>query len=230
MKRIRTFLADRIGLAGALASVYGCYRLGARLTAFANRIGVKRALVVAAFLGISFSARAASISCTEVPVLTPDGVAVCADSPGLGRNIVAIPGATAFVAFNDNLGRGDFDFSDAWLSVVFVPNADGLVSATVKWIGEDSALTNAAGVVGYGLVSDARPGPVFSGIYAIDSTVVAEILTGDGRRYYSGPASINPDCTVHAWVSETPEPAAWLMIALGLGLMSVRLIWLARRA
>ena len=230
MKRFRNYLSIRIGSLAARAAIYRRYRLAAKLDAVSRRLWVTSVL-----LCLAFSARAATI-CTETPVLSPDSVAVCADSAGLGKQIIAIPGDTATVWFNDNAGNnhpghnGDFDFSDASLLVTFSRAPSGLVAATVTWNGEDSALTNAAGIVGYGLVSDSAPGPVFSGLYAIDSTVVAEILTGDGRTYYTGPASVNPDCTVHGWVSETPEPATLMMLGLGLGLMSARLLWLARRA
>lgn len=157
------------------------------------------------------------------PVLSPDGQPLNPLDPQLGAQIYAIPGSIWEVYFNDNymnsgpgVNGGDFDFNDAVLVVNFgLPGSVSLdyfasVSGDVQYIGySPNPILSVGQRDKYPVAQNGAVFTVFDYVPIIDHT------------YITGPASWNPDSTVHAFVqrldvsSETPEPMTWLYCLIG---------------
>jgi hypothetical protein len=140
------------------------------------------------------------------PVLTYDGVAVLNGDPGLGRVIVAEPGSTWQTWFNDNWGRGDYDFNDLVLQIYFGPS-----SAEVEVIG---ARARDFSVASIGSVTLDRfdIGPKsFAYVPGTELILSAMNLSSGSGPYYSGAAGGNPDNTIHWWTAQIggPSPDLW---------------------
>lgn len=163
------------------------------------------------------------------PVITPDGVALDPSSPGLGVRVMAIPGSVWNVWFNDDPAVtpgncGDCDYNDTRATITF------LVDLGMQVLFGNAVDSNVMGIGGI----SGTPGGIWlaagqSGTFAVpvDGRVV-DVLDWDqttGNVYVSGPSSMNADGTIHAWVEQAgataPEPATFLLIGAGLGLIGL---------
>lgn len=158
------------------------------------------------------------------PIMNPDGIGLSPADPGIGRLIMAIPGSTWDVWANDNWAntapgvRGDFDFNDARGSIEFLSTGEA------RWLGSSARDVN-EWIIGGVHVSATSPGP-FTFIYTPNTELVIQfhdITTG--VTYLSGPGARNPDGAPHVWTTmleqivETPEPATWGLVVVGVGLL-----------
>lgn len=175
------------------------------------------------------AAHASTIPCTEVPLLSPDGIRVCSDAPQLEASIYALPGSTWNAWANDNpasdgidgIETGDGDYNDAYLILSFSAENEG----TLTWIGSDSTLVNIAGLPptqfrSSSLISDTATGPIDIGTFAYGEEVVLELITPQGGHYYSG--SGRNQGVSHWWIEDPPaasftipEPATAGLLGAG---------------
>lgn len=157
----------------------------------------------------------AGISSTllEVPSPSTDGQALDPLSPGLGAQILAIPGSTWLIGVNDNYGNsapgvgGDFDFQDVWAKLVF--NLDG--TATLTYISRNSADLDFVQFLGGEWLapgqSETQTVPELAEVVAVHA-----LDASDGLQFETGPAAGNPGDVVYGWVAEeTPEPSSWIL-------------------
>jgi hypothetical protein len=149
------------------------------------------------------------------PILSPDGVPLSPSDPGLGANVLALPGSTWEVWFNDNRYNtapgvnGDFDFNDLVVRMSFtstithLPFGDRLQDATIWYVGSSAGLYNQL-LVGseFGHATEyLNPGNPVIYIamhntthnpygFRIGQAVQLTMVSGDGYHYYSGPEQL----------------------------------------
>ncbi|HLJ16318.1 MAG TPA: PEP-CTERM sorting domain-containing protein [Bryobacteraceae bacterium] len=192
-------------------------------------------LAITACACIAGASPVTTSDCVETPVLSPDGIRVCGDSPELTATIYAIPGTTWDAWGNDNpssqdpsgIETGDGDYNDAHVQIEFSANDWG----TLVWT---SFASDWANIVGQGtaFVSAASPGPASLGAFTYGEEVVLTLNTPDGNRYWSGDPARNGGFS-HWWIqdspaqSSVPEPGTLPELLIGAGLLGLRA--LARR-
>lgn len=132
------------------------------------------------------------------PDLQHDHQPVDLTAPQIGAEVLAIPGSSWLVAFNDEFGNADPDFNDAVAIVEF----DGPSVAKLHYV---LALSPYRAVLRFAFRGE--PFTELGGVAHMRSTndghaVTIEMLTANGNAtYFSGGPILNPDSRRHAYVA-----------------------------
>lgn len=165
---------------------------------------------------LTLSTLAVGSSLTCPPVLSPDGVSVDPNCPGIGAQVFALPNTSWVLDFNDNKNKGDYDFNDLMAVVAF--NATGN-QAIVTWAGSASGMNNALYYGFTEIFTDMNHAAPVTITTSPNLEVVFGLFVPDSpsQFYFDGPAIRNPDHQAHAYVAQlTPEPSTWGAILMGL--------------
>lgn len=167
-----------------------------------------KTLALAGFL-LGSSILSANTTCLNVPVNVPDGQTVCNTAPGLGAQLFATAGQTAFVWWNEG---SDFDFNDGKGKVKEVWAGAGLVKITLTFLSTVSADIDKLGIAGnFVSLGNSVSAVVASGslvpLTAFDVSSGKTFVTGVNGGY----GQTNALLQVNA-----PEPATCALIAIPL--------------
>lgn len=183
-------------------------------------------------------AKGASIQC---PDFQSDSISVSADCPGLGTQITTNSGTNWILAWNDNLGKGDYDFNDLMTDVKIDNNG---TTAIITYLGGLSSSDNQLWLsAGYGELF------LFSNNSEVDDKIIVNNLVensvmnfylivpgGDGGVYYTGLGSSNSDNEIHDWVGEksnvnntVPESSNMLLTLVGMVFLSTKFLYPSKK-
>lgn len=165
-----------------------------------------------AILWVAFAAILRGTPSDCIPDVTHDGVSLPAAC--YGGQLKAIPLSNWIIGFNDNPGGGDWDANE--------PTFYARISASgfqviYELIGSITANKNNS-------VGQIVGGQIFGPGAVAGSTVTKSVIDGlivplygisNGVMYFSGPGNLNSDGVAHfvvTQITQTPEPATWLMV------------------